>query len=74
IRKELTLYDAGLEDKPELIALNKCDALDDELIAMQIQELGVDKKKVFPISAAAQTGLHPLLSKVLTLLKSEEDN
>lgn len=72
IRRELTLYQQGLEDKPELIALNKCDALDNELIAMQIQELGVDKNKVFAISAAAQTGLHPVLSKVLTLLKNED--
>lgn len=72
IRKELTLYDAGLEDKKELIALNKCDCLDEELIEAQISELGVDRKSVFPISAAAQQGLQPLLSKTLTYIKDEE--
>ncbi|HCU06937.1 MAG TPA: GTPase ObgE [Holosporales bacterium] len=71
IRKELALYDAGLEDKKELVALNKCDCLDDELIEAQISELGIDRKNVFPISAAAQQGLQPLLSKTLTCLKDE---
>ena len=71
IRKELALYDAGLEDKKELVALNKCDCLDDELIEAQLSELGLDRKNVFPISAAAQQGLQPLLSKTLTCLKDE---
>lgn len=72
IRKELTLYDAGLEDKKELIALNKCDCLDEELIDAQIAELGVDRNCVFPISAAARQGLQPLLSKTLTYIKDED--
>jgi GTP-binding protein len=71
IRKELALYNAGLEDKKELVALNKCDCLDAELIEAQISELGVDRKNVFPISAAAHQGLQPLLSKTLTSLKNE---
>lgn len=71
IRKELALYDAGLEDKKELVALNKCDCLDEELIEAQLSELGLDRKNVFPISAAAQQGLQPLLSKTLTCLKDE---
>ena len=32
IRGELEAYDAGLPDKPEIVALNKCDALDDATI------------------------------------------
>jgi GTP-binding protein len=33
VRGELEAYGAGLTDKPEIVALSKCDALTDELIA-----------------------------------------
>ena len=33
VRAELDAYGAGLPDKPEVVALNKCDALDEDTIA-----------------------------------------
>lgn len=66
IRNELALYDEGLEGKPEVVALNKCDALDEEEIAEKMQALeGVE---VYPISAVSRQGLDPLLSKVIRVL------
>ncbi|WP_170815338.1 GTPase, partial [Salmonella enterica] len=39
VRHELEAYGEGLEDKPELLALNKIDALDEETIAAKAAEL-----------------------------------
>src|SRR3712207_3128437 len=39
VRDELEAYGEGLEDKPELLALNKADTLDDELLGALADEL-----------------------------------
>ena len=39
VRDELDAYGAGLEDKPEVVALNKSDTLDDELLDALSDEL-----------------------------------
>lgn len=39
IRTEIAAYGGGLDEKKELIALTKCDAVDDELAQMQADEL-----------------------------------
>jgi GTP-binding protein len=39
VRDELDTYGAGLEDKPEVVALNKADTLDDELLDALSDEL-----------------------------------
>lgn len=69
IRHELEMYDADLEDKREVIALNKCDCLLDEEVAEKINALPVDPDFVFPISAASRQGLDKLLGKVLQFVK-----
>ncbi|CAO5674947.1 MAG: GTPase Obg/CgtA [Holosporales bacterium] len=69
IRHELEMYDADLEDKREVIALNKCDCLLDEEVAEKISALPVDPDFVFPISAASRQGLDKLLGKVLQFVK-----
>ena len=57
IRKELELYDRGLVQKPEVVALNKCDALPEEETAAKVRELETAiGKKVYPISAIAKKG------------------
>lgn len=71
IRRELELYDAGLEDKKEIIALNKCDCLLDEEVAEKIAQLPVGKENIFPISAASRQGLDTMLGKVLQFVKEE---
>src|SRR5215207_3563357 len=60
IEAELAAY-GGLEDRPRLVALNKVDlpdALDlAELVTADLQARGL---RVFPVSAAARTGLREL--------------
>jgi GTPase len=66
VRDELEAYGAGLADKPVVVALNKVDTLDEELIAALSAELeAASGARVFPISAAAATGLDPVLDRLL---------
>lgn len=69
IRAELEAYGEGLDEKPELVALNKCDALGPELAADQARILeDAIGKKVFQISAISGQGvkdvLYPMWSEV----------
>ena len=62
IRKELELYNQKLMEKPEIVALNKCDSLDDEQIKTKLNELqNVCKSEIFAISAVAKQGLNDCL-------------
>jgi len=65
IRKELEAYDDSFKDKPEIIALSKCDVLNSD----QIKQLQDDLEtacgqRPFPISSVAQQGLKPALSSL----------
>jgi GTP-binding protein len=62
IRQELAAYGEGLEDKPELIALNKIDALDEDgriLAAEELEE--ACGRKPFLISGVSGEGVGELL-------------
>lgn len=65
IRHELTEYNAGLEDKPEIIVLNKADAIGDELandLAKTLsEEIGKD---VHIISAVSGQNVKEILYKL----------
>lgn len=66
IREELEAYSDILAEKPEIIALNKCDALTDEEIAEKKAALEeASGQDVVVISAAAQIGITPLLRTLL---------
>jgi GTP-binding protein len=66
IRRELERYGHGLADKPEVVALNKCDALADEEIAALSRALGeAAGAEVFALSALAGTGLQAVLGALL---------
>ena len=65
IRKELIDYDGGIEDKPQIIVLTKCDALDGDTIKLVQDELeAVCGQKPLIISSVANLGLKPVLSEV----------
>ena len=66
IRHELEKY-SDLASRPEIVALTKCEGLDDEIIAMQTASiLAVNPNaKVFAISSAAHQGLDELLRELL---------
>ena len=72
IRKELELYNEQLGQKPEVIALNKCDALPEDEIKEKIAELEkATGKKVYAISAVAKKGVFECLLELNKYIKRE---
>ena len=69
IREELQKYSPELATRPEVVALTKCEGLDDDIVAMQRDELSKVLPKdtpVFTISAAAHKGLTEVLRALLS--------
>ena len=69
VEEELEAYGAGLDDKPRLVALNKIDLVDAELVeafSHELLEAGADE--VFPISGATGAGIDELLDAVIDYL------
>lgn len=65
IRKELKLYGGGLAKKPEVIVLNKADALGPELAEDQQKILAkAIRKKVHVISAVSGEGVEKVLAEL----------
>jgi GTP-binding protein len=70
VRAELKAYGHGLARKTEIVALNKIDALGPDEVEAKCAVLArACRRKVHPISAAAGTGLQP----VLRLLRKAAD-
>lgn len=65
IREELAKY-SDLAKRPEIVALTKCEGVDDEIIKMQMQSiLSVNPKaQVFAISSSAHQGTTELLREL----------
>ncbi|HEY0958428.1 MAG TPA: GTPase ObgE [Novosphingobium sp.] len=69
IEEELEAYGGGLDEKPRLIALNKIDLVDQELVQAFIGELReAGAEEVFPISGATGAGMDDLLDAVISYL------
>ena len=73
INQELAAYDAGIASRPQVIAVNKMDCLDEEeqeallaRIREKYQPEGID---VYPVSAVTGAGVKALLYKVSEMLK-----
>ncbi len=67
--EELEAYGAGLEDKPQIVALNKGDLLDEELMAdisAQLEAAGA--QEVIAISGATGQGVDEVLDRVIAAL------
>ena len=65
IRNELELYNKNLTEKPEVIALNKCDAIDEKEVAKLRKKLEkFSGKKVYAISAVARQGVRDCLQEL----------
>jgi GTP-binding protein len=72
VRDELDAYGAGLVDKPAIVALNKIDTLDDELIEALVAELEeASGSAVIPLSGASGTGVDWVLDKLLEAIGPE---
>lgn len=79
IQDELGAYGRGLSDRPQILALNKLDAVDPDVdvdaIVAQLETLS--GTQVFRISAATRLGLDNLLNQVwqtMETMNTEEDS
>ncbi|WP_209347055.1 GTPase ObgE [Pontixanthobacter sp. CEM42] len=69
VQDELAAHGEGLVDKPQLIALNKTDLADGELVAGFAEELAeAGAERVFAVSGATGDGMDELLNAVLSYL------
>ena len=69
VRDELEVYGAGLEAKPEVIALNKIDTIDSELAEALAAELRAESgAQVIPVSGATGDGVEKVLDALLQRL------
>lgn len=74
IRKELKEYSAELYAKPELVALNKCDALTQEEIKEKSAALKkASKKKIWPISAVTGDGVKEVLREMMKAIEKKRE-
>ncbi|MDR2524228.1 MAG: GTPase ObgE [Candidatus Nomurabacteria bacterium] len=74
IRSELGKYSPELADKPEIVALSKIDAADDEIVAMQRTALAaVTDSPILAISSSAHQGLTEALRALLATVKTHEN-
>jgi GTP-binding protein len=72
VRDELDAYGAGLEDKPEVVALNKADTLDEETLAALEAELEAEcGKKPYRLSGATGEGAEAVLDAIVAHLGAE---
>lgn len=72
VRDELAAYGAGLADKPVVVALNKIDTLDEELIAALSAELeAASGAEVIPLSGAAGIGVDWVLDRLLDAMGTD---
>ena len=70
IQQELQAYGRGLASRPQILALNKIDAVDleQEIDAIAAQLETLSNAPVFLISAVAHTGLDPMLQQIWSSL------
>lgn len=68
IRRELANYSQELTERPEIVALTKCEGLDDEIIAMQSTAIQRIAPEAEVVAISSQT--HKGVKEVLRLLKN----
>jgi GTP-binding protein len=75
VRGELAAYGGGLDEKPEIVALNKCDSLVAEDIKEKLEALEeASGQKVYPLSGVAGIGLKEILGALLGEIKESKAN
>ncbi|MBT3553743.1 MAG: GTPase ObgE [Rhodospirillaceae bacterium] len=74
IRRELEAYGEGLAAKDEVVILNKCDALNDELLAKQRKSLAeaasLSEDDIACMSGVAGTGVTEVLRRAAKMIKT----
>ncbi len=75
IQQELNAYGRGLSDRPQIIALNKVDACDQETLDLIKDELQqFTQSPIFAISAVTKTGVEELLQMIWHRLEQATSN
>ena len=73
IREELEEYGAGLDEKIEILALNKIDAIDPEIMVSIADQFEKDLgSRPYLISGVSQEGIRPILFKLSEIIESEK--
>jgi GTP-binding protein len=71
IRQELEAYGHGLDEKPEIVALSKADALDPDTLKEQLARLKrASKKTPYVLSAVSGQGVDDVLKALLGVIDS----
>ena len=73
IRRELADYGHGLADKPEIIGLNKIDAIDPAAVAQKTRALARAAKRgtpVLPLSGVSGAGIAPVLGALVAAIEA----
>ncbi|MBR3131885.1 GTPase ObgE [Candidatus Saccharibacteria bacterium] len=74
IRNELEKY-SDLASRPEIVALTKCEGVDDDIIQMQMSSILAKNPdaKIFTISSSAHQGLTELLRELAEVIKDNRE-
>jgi GTP-binding protein len=77
VRHEIEAYGQGLDEKPEIVALSKADALDEDTLREQVAKLKeASGQTPYVISSAANQGVQEVLQALLSVIdeaKVEEE-
>ncbi|MBJ6127030.1 GTPase ObgE [Microvirga splendida] len=69
VRHEIEAYGHGLDEKPEIVALSKADALDEDTLKAQLKKLKkASKRTPYVISSASGQGVQEVLQALLTVI------
>ncbi len=77
VREEIRAYHAPLLEKPQALALNKIDIVEEKDIIDTMNRLSSQNMKIFPISASTGKGIQDLLEglyRMVTLAREAEIN
>ena len=70
VREELEAYGADLTTKTEIVALSKCDALDDDTLSARLAELGqASGSKPIALSSASNKGVREALFALANIIE-----
>ncbi|MCC5994830.1 MAG: GTPase ObgE [Oceanicaulis sp.] len=73
VRGELDAYGGGLGDKPEIVVLNKIDAVDDDALdAAEAALREASGREVLRLSGVTQDGVRPLMFKVWEAVQARQ--
>ena len=75
VRKELQAYNKNFKDRPEIIVINKCDALDEQRINRI--KLIIEKetgKTVYAVSAVSGSGVKALMAVTYTCVQEHREH